>query len=275
MGSPCEVLLETNDQAVARKAAEVTAREAWRIEDKFSRYHGDSVVQHINTAGGEAIEVDDETGRLLDFAQTLYELSGRRFDITSGLLRQVWTFDGSDHVPSQDAVDAVLERVGWHQVAWDKPCLSLPAGMEIDFGGIGKEYAVDRCVEGLRECCDAPGLVNFGGDLAVTGRPQRREAWRVAVEGDAPDKADRVIDLRQGALATSGDARRFVLRDGIRLGHVLDPGTGWPVANAPHSVTVAADTCTQAGMLSTFALLHGAGAEDFLDKQGVRYWCRR
>ena len=151
----------------------------------------------------------------------------------------------------------------------------MPTGMEIDLGGIGKEYAVDRCVEALRACLDAPGLVNFGGDLAVTGPPQLRDAWRVAVEGDAPDRADRLIDLRQGALATSGDARRFLQRGGVRYGHILDPTTGWPVRDAPHSVTVAADTCTQAGMLSTFAMLKGQGAEAFLDEQGVRYWCRR
>ena len=89
MGSPCEVLLESNDRANAAKAGAAVANEAWRIEDKFSRYLDDSVVQRINTAGGKAILVDDETARLLDFATTLYELSDARFDITSGTLREV------------------------------------------------------------------------------------------------------------------------------------------------------------------------------------------
>jgi thiamine biosynthesis lipoprotein len=275
MGSPCEVLLETDDTSAARHAAEVVAREAWRIEDKFSRYLDDSVVQRINKTGGETITLDDETARLLDFAETLYEISDGRFDITSGTLREVWNFNGSDRVPSREAVKAVLERVGWHQVSWSKPVLDMPARMEIDLGGIGKEYAVDRCVEKLRAASGSPGLVNFGGDLAVTGPPQRRDAWRVAVEGDAADSADRLIDLRQGALATSGDARRFLLRDGVRYGHILNPWTGWPIPNAPRSVTVAADTCTQAGMLSTLAMLQGSAAEVFLDEQGVRNWCRR
>ena len=275
MGSPCEVLLETDDKNSASDAAEIVAREAWRIEDKFSRYLDDSDVQRINTAGGETVTVDDETARLLDFAETLYELSDGRFDITSGVLREVWVFDGSDHVPSREAVKAVLERVGWHRVSWNNPRLDMPAGMEIDLGGIGKEYAVDRCVAALRVASGSPGLVNFGGDLAVTGPPQRRDAWRVAVEGDAPDRADRLIDLRQGALATSGDARRFLLRDGVRYGHILNPWTGWPIPDAPGSVTVAADTCTQAGMLSTLAMLQGVDAEAFLEEQGVRNWCRR
>jgi thiamine biosynthesis lipoprotein len=275
MGSPCEVLLETDDRTSANHAAEVVAHEAWRIEDKFSRYLDGSVVQRINRSGGEAVTVDDETARLLNFAQTLYELSDCRFDITSGTLREVWTFDGSDRVPTREAVEAVLDRVGWHRVSWNAPLLEMPAGMEIDLGGIGKEYAVDRCAEALRSRYDVPALVNFGGDLAVTGPPQRRDAWRVAVEGDAPDRADRLIDLRQGALATSGDARRFLLRGGIRYGHILDPATGWPIPDAPRTVTVAADSCTQAGMLSTLAMLQGRGAEDFLDDQGLRYWSRR
>jgi thiamine biosynthesis lipoprotein len=147
--------------------------------------------------------------------------------------------------------------------------------MQIDLGGIGKEYAVDRCVEALRAAIDIAGLVNFGGDLAVTGPPRGRPTWRVAVEGPKPAAPDRMIDLRHGAIATSGDARRFLEKDGMRYSHILDPATGWPIAEAPQSVTVAADTCTQAGMLSTLAMLRGKDAEAFLDRQGVRYWCRR
>ena len=83
------------------------------------------------------------------------------------------------------------------------------------------------------------------------------------------------LALRRGAMATSGDARRHVTRDGIRYGHVLNPFTGWPVPDAPRSVTVAADSCVQAGMLSTIALLRGAGAEAMLAEQGLPYRCQR
>ena len=275
MASPCEVLLEGVSEDAARTVAEAVAAEAWRIQDKFSRYSDGSVVHQINTANGQPVSVDDETARLLDFAATLHELSDGRFDVTSGVLREAWTFDGSDRVPAPPDVDKILERVGWSRATWNNPLFELPPGMEIDLGGIGKEYAVDRCVEILRSSCDTPGLVNFGGDLAVTGPPLARDAWRVAVEGDSPEHADRIIDLRQGALATSGDARRFLLKNGVRYGHILDPRTGWPVPGAPHSITVAADTCTQAGMLSTMAMLRGKGAEAFLSEQGVKFWCRR
>ena len=244
MGSPCEVLLENGNRSQASSTIAAIAAEAWRIEDTFSRYRKGNIVDQINTANGAAVSVDDETADLLDFATTLYDLSDGRFDITSGVLREVWTFDGGDQVPEPALVEAVLSRVGWSRARWERPVLTLAPHLEIDLGGIGKEYAVDRCVAiaGGSNC--ASGLVNFGGDLAVSGPPTRRRAWKVAVEGVLPDAADHLIDLRQGALATSGDAQRFLLRDGVRYSHILDPGSGWPIANAPASVTVAADTCT-------------------------------
>ena len=275
MGSPCEVLLDIPGRGPCDEVARAVASEAWRIEDKFSRYLDGNVIDRINTAAGAPVSVDDETAGLLDFATTLYELSDGRFDITSGVLREVWTFDGSDQVPDAGAVEAILDRVGWQRVKWQRSTLTLARGMEIDLGGIGKEYAVDRCTAIAGEAGYGEALVNFGGDLAVTGPPQQRRAWKVGVEGTTPDAAVRLIDLRAGALATSGDARRFLMKEGVRYGHILDPTSGWPVQNAPGSVTVAADSCTQAGMLSTLAMLQGNDAEAFLDDQGVKYWVRR
>jgi len=275
MGSPCEVLLENASRDVTLRISSEVAAEAWRIEDKFSRYLDGNVIHRINTASGRSIKVDEETARLLDFAATLYELSEGQFDVTSGVLREVWEFDGSDRIPDAATVATVLERVGWGRASWERPVLRLERGMEVDLGGIGKEYAVDRCAEIVRDAGCGEGLVNLGGDLAATAPPQQRSAWKVGVEGDTADAADMLIDLRAGALATSGDARRFLLCEGTRYGHILDPRTGWPVQDAPGSVTVAADTCTQAGMLSTLAVLRGSAAEAFLDELRVTYWVRR
>ena len=277
MASPCEILVETTDTDEARHLSEIAAAEAWRVEDKLSRYATDNVVARINSAGGETIDVDEETASLIDFGHTLYELSDGRFDITSGVLREVWTFDGSDRMPTRAAIEHVLLRVGWHRVDWQSPTLWMENGMEIDFGGIGKEYTVDRVTQKLRESSSSSALINFGGDLAVTRPPTERQGWQVGIESvsEHGPAADRVIELRAGALATSGDARRFLLRDGVRYSHILDPRSGWPVRRAPRSVTVAADTCTQAGMLSTLAMLEGENAEAFLRAEEVRHWCRR
>lgn len=274
MASPCEVLIEAAAQALAQQVIETVANEAWRIEAKFSRYRADSVVHRINESAGSDIVVDDETANLLDFAATLTSLSEGRFDITSGVLRKAWTFDGGDRVPSQAQLDSLLAFIGWHRIEWRRPTLRLLAGMQIDFGGIGKEYAVDAAATLVENV--APGLscvINFGGDVVVRNPRRDRQPWRVGIEScDRAGLAERMVHLMRGGLATSGDSRRFVFRDGVRYSHILDARTGWPVANAPRSVTVAADTCTQAGTLSTLAMLQGMQAEQFLKESGVRYW---
>ena len=278
MGSPCEVLSETDDETLARDLADAIAAEAWRIEDKFSRYLPDNIVDRINGSNGESIEVDDETANLLDFATSLYDMSRGRFDVTSGVLRKAWVFDGSDRIPDDKLVQSILETVGWEKVSWERPILILRPGMQIDFGGIGKEYAVDKAAGFVVEKTSTSStLLNFGGDVIVTGSPADVKGWQVGIEAleTSVRKADRIIRLAQGALATSGDARRFVLKDGIRYGHILDPTTGWPIKDAPRSVTVAADTCTEAGMLATLAMLNGADAEAFLKAQDIQFWCYR
>jgi thiamine biosynthesis lipoprotein len=148
--------------------------------------------------------------------------------------------------------------------------------MEIDFGGIGKEYAVDRALARAQEHTPDPLLVNLGGDLRVSGPRQDGSPWRVAIEDvDRAGSSAGLIELSRGALATSGDTHRHLVHEGVRYGHVLDPRTGWPVAGAPRSVTVHADTCTEAGLLAKLALLRGSGAEAFLKLEKVRSWCVR
>lgn len=277
MGSPCELLTEADSEGLARRLLDVVSAEAWRVEDKFSRYLPGNIIEKINSSDGESIKVDDETADLLDFAATLNRLSEGMFDITSGVLREAWTFDGSDKLPSAQQVAAVLSRVGWQKLSWKKPQLRLAPGMQIDLGGLGKEYAVDRAANQLASLGETSCLVNFGGDLVATGVVSAKLGWKVGIEapGEGSGRAEHLIRLKHGALATSGDARRFLAKDGVCYSHILDPVTGWPIENAPRSVTVAADTCTQAGMLATLAILKGDNAEAFLDDQDVRYWCLR
>ncbi len=274
MACACEVLIETDSESSARRIAAAVADCAWRIERKFSRYRNDSVVSRINLAQGKPIEVDQETARLIDFASTLHSLSEGRFDITSGVLRRIWKFDGGSQIPTQQAIDELLPLIGWNKVEWERPVLRMPAGMEIDFGGIGKEYAVDAAVElATLIAPELSCLVNFGGDVAVNRQRQDGEPWRVGVEAvRRAGSAAGLIELRRGGLATSGDTRRFVLRGGDRYSHILDARTGWPVRDAPHSITVAANTCTQAGTLTTLAMLQGARARSYLERSGVRHW---
>ena len=276
MASPCEILIDEGSRRAAHRRLEIGAAEAFRIEQKFSRYRSDNVVHEIQHARGRPVQMDTETAALLDFADRCYRMSEGRFDVTSGVLRRVWRFDGSDRLPSSEAVAAIRSLVGWEKVRWDPPTLVVPEGMEIDLGGIGKEYAVDR-VHALLAAESGPAfLINFGGDLRASGPRARGIPWRVGVDDPSAEGVPiRIVELQRGALATSGDTRRFLQRDGVRYPHILDPQTGWPVLGAPRSITVAAPTCTEAGMLATFAMLKGPDAEAFLESEGARHWCIR
>jgi thiamine biosynthesis lipoprotein len=274
MASPCEVLLDTDDRGEAAMLATLARDEALRIERKFSRYLGGNVVHEINHAGGRTLTVDEETAGLLDYAAACHDSSAGRFDITSGALRRAWTFDGGNRVPDGAAIREALSHVGWSRVTWSSPELTLPADMEIDLGGIGKEYAVDRAAALVAEHAACAFLVNFGGDLYASGARRGNRAWGVGLDDPArPGEAVLgAFDLTMGGLATSGDARRFVMHQGRRLGHILDPRTGWPVEGAPRSVTVVGRTCLEAGTLATLAYLEGPGAGAFLAAQGVQHW---
>jgi len=151
--------------------------------------------------------------------------------------------------------------------------LILPAGMEIDLGGIGKEYAVDRAARLVGEKADVDIVVNFGGDLFITGPRRGGGVWNIGVQDPCPDGPGILaqLNIRKGGVATSGDARRFLIRDGKRYSHILDPRTGWPVDGTPRSVTVVATTCMEAGMLATIAMLHGREARKFLEAQRVPF----
>ena len=276
MHSPCELRIETDDPRLAEEAGRAVAAEALRIEKTYSRYRPDSVIGRINAAAGTPVRVDNETRSLIDFADRAWRLSGGRFDITSGVLRRIWRFDGSDKVPSRADIAACRPLIGWGKVRWQSGEITLGKGQEIDFGGFGKEYAVDCAINRLRGLTDRACLVNFGGDLRVTGPRQDGQRWRVGIEDtDRPGEMAGRLELNDGALTTSGDARRFLLRDGIRYSHILDPRTARPVKDPPRSVTVAAPTCIEAGFISTLAMLHGRRAERFLKQEGIASWCVR
>ena len=277
MASPCEVLVEggSHDDAVVLFA--LAREETLRIEHKFSRYRDDNIIHAINHSAGKPVALDTETSHLLEYADALYHLSDGRFDVTSGVLRRVWKFDGSDQLPSPAEVAEVFALVGWPRVQRDSSSVTLPAGMEIDLGGIGKEYAVDHVAGILAQNTARPFLLNFGGDLYARAPRRGNRPWHIGVDNPAHTghASTGRLELYQGAVATSGDARRFLLRNGKRYSHILDARTGWPVENAPRSITVLAPTCTEAGMLATLAMLHGREAEAFLHEQNARFHCQR
>ncbi|HUI99102.1 MAG TPA: FAD:protein FMN transferase [Usitatibacter sp.] len=262
MASVNEVQVYSTDASRARSMAALAIAEVRRIEAKYSRYRAESVVSRINAAaGGAPVAIDEETAKLLDYAEACFRQSRGRFDPTSGVLRRAWRFEPGAAIPTPAELAPLLDRIGWHRVERGPGTLRLTrAGMELDFGGFGKEYAVDRAALVLREAGARSAIVNLAGDLAVLGPHPDGSPWRIGVRHPRrPDAVIATIPVSSGAIATSGDYERFLEVDGVRHCHLLDPRTGRS-ARGFQSVTVHAASCLLAGSASTIAMLMGRDA---------------
>ena len=263
------------DAALARDAASAAIAEVARIEAKYSRYRTASVVSRINAAAGRApVAIDAETAGLLAYAHACFEQSEGLFDATSGVLRRAWDFTVA-RIPPASALECLLPLVGWSGVEFSAGHVRLPRkGMELDFGGFGKEYAVDRAALVMQERGVRSALVNLAGDLAILGPQPDGSPWRVGIRH--PRRAEEMIarlPVSSGAIATSGDYERFIEVGGERHCHVLDPRTGRS-ARGFQSVTVHGSSCLVAGSASTIAMLKGLEAGlPWLRSLGLPFLC--
>lgn len=272
MASRCEMTFFAPDEATAETCAQAAIAEVRRIETKYSRYQAASIVGQINAGAGQHwVECDQETMSLFAYAETLFHASQGLFDITSGVLRRVWNFSEA-RLPTADALQSALALVGWDQVERDGLQVRLPrAGMEIDFGGFGKEYAADQAAAVLQTMGVESGFVSLAGDIHVIGPRPGGEPWGIGIRH--PRDSSRVlasIPVYQGGLATSGDYERYFELDGQRYCHVLDCKTGYPVTHW-QSVSVLARTALAAGSYATITMLQQAKGLDFLEHAQVVY----
>jgi thiamine biosynthesis lipoprotein len=259
MACACEISLGVQpgqDQAWAQDKARLAIAEVHRIETKYSRYQATSLISQINAAAGlHPIELDTETLSLIDFADRMHEQSDGLFDITSGVYRQIWDFQKAQR-PTPEQIDALRPLVGWQQVQREGQQLFLPRkGMQVDFGGLGKEYAADRAALVLRQNGVQHALVNLGGDIASVGAKPDGQPWAAGIRH--PRELTRImasLNLSGQAMATSGDYERFFEHAGQRYCHILDPKTGWPVQHF-WSVSVVAPSCLLAGAVGTTIML--------------------
>jgi len=273
MGSPCEIKLYCKDEQTAQNIANLVVSDVLNIEQRYSRYRQDSVLSQINRVAekGGRIDIDEETVALLNYADTCYKQSGGLFDISSGVLRKIWDFK-EKKIPTQAAIKEVLKRVGWQKIELTGSAVNFTvSNMELDFGGIGKEYAVDRAATICWEHGVRSGFVNLGGDIKVIGPHPDGSPWMVGVSH--PRKQDELLmrlPVYSGAVASSGDYERCIEVNGRRYGHVLNPKTGWPVQGLA-AVTVIADQCVVAGSACTISMLKDKKGKKWIKNVGLDY----
>ncbi len=273
MGSPCELKFYAKSQQSAKQVSDKVIADVKRIEQRYSRYQQDSTLSAINRVAekGGSVEVDEETMALLNYANTCYQQSAGLFDISSGILRNAWDFK-SQTIPKKAEIKRLLKSIGWKKIKLTENSISFSvSGMQLDFGGIGKEYAVDRAAGICWQHGVQHGLVNLGGDIKIIGPHVDGKPWIVGISHPRkPNQLLTSLSLYSGGVASSGDYQRCIEINGKRYSHVLNPKTGWPVRGLS-AVTVVAEQCVIAGSACTIAMLMEGRGKRWLDKLGVQH----
>ncbi len=262
MGTQCQVtFMATQSRVAGEQFKAAVVRWVADFEARYSRFLPDSLVSRINQAAGKCwVEVDEETDQLLAMCHELHFFTRGVFDPTALPLIQLWNWKAKPVVIPCDAeIEAARKLVGWQNVQRRKGAIFLSReGMSIDFGGIGKEYAVDRVIQIAGQHGILNVLVDFGQDVRAQGRPADKSVWHIGLEDPQnPGKCWAGLAIMDRAVATSGDYLRNFIVNGRRYGHIIDPRTGHPVDNGCLAVSVIAPTCTMAGILSTTAFILG------------------
>ena len=260
MGSPCEITYSCESAREATAFRERSLEWVRKFENRYSRYLPESLISQINQSAGTglAISIDEEDERLFRLCDTLHFFTHGLFDPTTLPLAQLWNFKSpKPRIPDDQEIKIALTKIDWKKVIRENKQVYLQdAGMGLDFGGFGKEYAVDRVVEMGQEFGISDLLVNFGGDLRTLGSPPDSPHWRVGIEDpNQPGQARFTVQASDLAVATSGNYQRFFEIKGKRFGHLLDHRTGFPTSSEHLSATVIAKSCLEAGILATCSLM--------------------
>lgn len=261
MGCPCEIGVYGTDPGAANLAIDTAQKEIYRLDLKYSHFRENSFITRLQTSARQpgGADVDTETSALLDYAELQFKLSNGLFDVTAGRLTRLWRKRAK--LPSDINLHKALQTTGWSKLRWQNRNLTMPPGMQLELGGLVKEYAADRAALLLKRKKMNSAFVELGGDIHVIGPHPDGKPWKMGIR--KPDykiqnnnKAIAYIPISRGGLATSGDYERSSLINGRHYGHIVNPKTGWPV-NSFQSVSVLAPSCLLAGSMSTLAMLMG------------------
>ncbi len=261
LGTDCRIKFREPDPRRALQFAAAALDWTSRFEAKFSRFRPDSVIARINEAAGRSwVDIDSETEQLLDIADGMFRLTSGILDSTLLPLAKVWDWKVVPAaLPDAHRVDQALRLTGWDKVQRRPGGVFLPeVGMGLDFGGFGKELAVDAIARLAANAHISDFLVDLGRDVFASGGNGLLPCWHIGIEdGTAPGTCWGQLALSGRAVSSSGNYARKFSHEGVNYGHILDPRTGWPVRHDMEAVTVVADTCLEAGIYSTAVFVLG------------------
>lgn len=250
-------------------AVETAAKEVVKLDQLLSVTGEDSEVWALNHAQGQPTVMGEDALALLTAAQELGRATDGALDVTLYPLVKAWGFTtGSYQIPGEDTIAALLENTGYDEIAIDGDTVTLPQGMEVDFGALAKGYAGEKCVKLLREQGVTSAILRLSGNIQTIGAKPDGSPWRIAIrDPESINNSDYlgVLELVDQAAVTSGNYERYFEYDGVRYCHIMDPSTGVPTQNTLTSVTIVGPSGTACDGLSTALFVMGRD-------RALEYW---
>ncbi|MEO8237888.1 MAG: FAD:protein FMN transferase [Flavobacterium sp.] len=278
MGGRFDITVIAKDSLTAVNSIDAIIAEITRIENLISDWKPTSQVSEVNrNAGISSVKVDREVFELTQRAIKLSEITNGAFDVSFAAMDKIWKFDGSmTEMPSAEAIKKSVEKVGYKNIILDSVQSTIflkLKGMKIGFGALGEGYATDRCRDIMVTKGIKSGIVNASGDMTTWGKQTDGSDWNIGITNPFhPDDVFAAVPLNEGAVTTSGSYEKFVVLNGKRFSHIINPATGYP-ATGLCSVTVFGPKAEIANGFSTSLMVMGRKAGmDLINKYPDYSW---
>lgn len=257
MGNRFEISVVSEDEEWANERIEEAIAEIRRIEKLLTTFSEDSQTNQVNAnAGIQPVQVDKEVFDLIARACKISELTQGAFDLTYGSIdKSLWNFDKTmTSLPDEATAKSMVRLIDYRKIVLDSMNQTVflkEKGMRIGFGGIGKGYAAERAKMLMKQGGVESGIVNAAGDLTTWGKQPNGKEWTIGIaDPDAKDKPFSYLNISNMAVATSGNYEKFVMIDGKRYSHTINPKTGLPIAGIK-SVTIICPNAEIADAMAT------------------------
>lgn len=256
LGSPFEITVVAKDTVEGNKYCDLAVAEVKRIENLISDWIPTTQISEINrNAGKKAVKVDREVFDLVERSIKISQITSGAFDISYASMDKIWKFDGSmKEMPTAEAIKKSVAKIGYKNIILDPKAQTIflkDEGMKLGLGGIGQGYIADKIKELLISKGCISGIVNVSGDINTWGKQPDGKLWTVGIVNPMnKNKIFATFPLENSAVETSGSYEKYVIFNGIRYSHIIDPRTGYPAMGVV-SVSVFAKQTEIADALAT------------------------
>lgn len=255
----------------AEEALTISEDRIQELESLWSVTDESSDIYRVNQSGGMETEVSGETAEILQFALDMAKQTNGALDPTISPVVTAWGFiSGEYYIPAEDELTGLLQNIDYEKVLLEGNYVTLPDGMQLDLGAVGKGYTGDIIAELLKEQGVTSALLDIGGNVQTVGRKPDGSRWRLGIQNPFGEGSLGILESEDGAVVTSGNYERFFIgEDGKQYGHIIDPSTGYSAESGLASVSIIAKEGKLCDALSTAIYVMGLeGATEYWQENG-------